>query len=230
VEDIERRLLGTEEPPQITTQDVVEPTPDVVVEPTPDVVRETPVNLLPAHLNDMTAELLGMGHVGLNDATRAYALFLHLGGGVSGTMEREQISEREVYYSFKVGDFSCESVSPYASDRVFRGGPYHTEYLVLTDEEADSDCDNYLRGEGIAWCNPAFLEGCTGIPEEVFVTLQNEGKSSVITETIYATGRLDVAIEEVIRTDGRGALLADYDHEEHEVRIGPHTLYIYRVD
>ena len=231
MEDIERRLLGTEEPPQITTQDVVENT-------TPDVAEGDPYpTVFPASLDVMVRELLGLdptyrnepSPAGLNDVTRAYALFLHLGGGVSGTMQREQESEREVYYSFEVGKFSCESVSLYG-EHSFRSNFYDTDYLVLTDEEADALCDNYLREGGIAWCNPPFLQGITGIPEEVFLTLQNEGQDSAILATINATGRMDEAIEEVIRLDGRGVLLADYDSEEHEVQIGPHTLYIYRVD
>ena len=104
-------------------------------------------------------------------------------------------------------------------------------YLVLTDEEADKRCTEYIK-ETLWAFNASFLAGETGIDEEVFKRLAEgcESSNEAIESIINANGGMDSFVEAAIGADGRGHFLASYDHNENEATYNGTTYYIYRVD
>ena len=105
------------------------------------------------------------------------------------------------------------------------------DYLVLTDEEADERCTEYIK-ETLWAFNPSFLAGETGIDEEVFTRLAEgyESSNPAFEAIINANGGMDSFVEAAISADGRGHFLAGYDHNENEVTYNGTTYYIYRVN
>ena len=106
-----------------------------------------------------------------------------------------------------------------------------TGYIVCTDEEADARASEYIR-ESLWAFNTSFLAGQTSLPEEVFSALQPQCESAndAVRRLIESTCGLNSFVEAAIGADGRGNFVASYDHEEHEVQIGTHTFYIYRLN
>jgi hypothetical protein len=80
------------------------------------------------------------------------------------------------------------------------------EYLVLTDGEADDAADESLE---------SYIEGC------------------ILLECPPAVAQYfdrDSWKRDALLSDGRGHLLASYDGEENEVKVGGEWYYIYRVN
>lgn len=156
---------------------------------------------------------------------RGYALAKHL--GCTDRMDRH-IMKGEAYYTWD------NSVDDYGND----DGDFN-EYSVLTDEEADELAYDHIM-ETLWAFNSSFLAGETGIDEEVFIALANNGKCegnneaivSLIEHTKTNTNRhpLQGFVDSAVSADGRGHFINRYDGTEHEVKVGRKTFYIYRVD
>jgi len=124
-----------------------------------------------------------------------------------------------------------------------RGHVYETEngeYLVLTDEEADSAVREYIS-ESLWAFRPEFLAPL--VKEEIAEELEEFGESveehikelQKRSEDSNADVRnliddFDFLVEEAVRADGRGHFLASYDHEEGEAKVGGKWYFIYRVN
>ncbi len=95
----------------------------------------------------------------------------------------------------------------------------HGEYEVLTDSEADDRAKAYILDSLWAF-NPSFLAGETGIDEDVYQAIANNGKcesnNDAILSLIKGTGDVDDFVDSAIGADGRGHFLNTYDGEENE--------------
>ena len=63
-----------------------------------------------------------------------------------------------------------------------------------------------------------------------FAALVTNNDYDAIAELIEASGRMDEVLSAVLDVEGRGPTIATYDSEEHEVQVGLHYLYLYRVN
>lgn len=100
------------------------------------------------------------------------------------------------------------------------------EYLVLTDDEADQRCADYIKDSLWAF-NPEFLAAYMpdGVDSDVLRILQEkcEGANSAL---LKMCTDLDGLIRDATGCDGRGHFLAGYDGEENEAG----EFYIYRTN
>ena len=107
------------------------------------------------------------------------------------------------------------------------------EYLVLTEEEADERCKNYILDTLWAF-NTSFLTNYISCGnkyedkdlEKSLVTLQELCETSNVVIKLLVGNRIDELIEDAISTDSRGVFLASYDGEE----IEESDYYIYRTN
>lgn len=114
-----------------------------------------------------------------------------------------------------------------------------TGHIICTDEEADEMAYDYIM-ETLWAFTPSFLAGETGIDIEVFEALAENGKcesnNDAIESLIRATQPnpnqhpLQEFVDSAVAADGRGHFISTYDGEEHEVKVGDKTFYIYRLD
>lgn len=109
-------------------------------------------------------------------------------------------------------------------------GPYR-EYRVLTDEEADAACAEYIENSVWVFC-PSFLSGETGIDEFVFEAMQDKGEDAndAVLSLIRGSCGLEDFVESAMSADGRGTFLNHCDSEEYEVSINGVEYYLYRVN
>lgn len=108
----------------------------------------------------------------------------------------------------------------------------HEDYLVLTDSEADDMAADYIKDTVWAF-NSAFLSAHTkqGIDSDVIEAIQSNGKCESNNAAILSLiDDVEHFVDDAIRCDGRGHFLSSYDGEEHEVRVGKSTYYIYRTN
>lgn len=150
---------------------------------------------------------------------RGYALAQFI--GCDKDMRRNTLPKS---ISYEWGDFEDYGgdTSPYEFDDT-------TGYIICTDEEADELAYEYIA-DSIWAFNPSFLFAHTGVDSGTLKTMQEslcEDANEAITAMIKD---FDYFVEEAVRMDGRGHFLAGYDHEEHEVKVGDKTFYIYRVN
>ena len=105
------------------------------------------------------------------------------------------------------------------------------DYLVLTDEEADDQCKDYIK-ESLWAFNADFLESETGIPADMFKAAQDkcEGANDAFLQIIERSDGLDSFVESAVSADGRGHFMSSYDGEEIETQIDGQYLYIYRLN
>jgi enamine deaminase RidA (YjgF/YER057c/UK114 family) len=91
------------------------------------------------------------------------------------------------------------------------------EWALFTDEEADKAVKSYIE-ESLWAFNKSFLSGQTGLPEEVFSTLQQDGESSndAILSIVKKCGDMDTLVSDAVSSDGRGHFLSPYDGHEKE--------------
>ena len=107
------------------------------------------------------------------------------------------------------------------------------EYLVLTEEEADERCKDYILDTLWAF-NTSFLTNYISCEnryedrdlEKSLVTLQELCETSNVVIKLLVGNRIDELIEDAISTDGRRVFLASYDGEE----IEEGNYYIYRTN
>lgn len=151
---------------------------------------------------------------------RGYALAKHF--DCTDHMLRH-IIKGEVYYTWGGTD-----VEDFGND----DGDFN-DYRVLTDEEADELAYDYIMDSLWAF-NSSFLAGETGIDEDVFLALFNNGKcesnNDAIASLIKSSCGLQEFVDSAVSADGRGHFINRYDGNEHEVKVGRKTFYIYRVD
>ena len=150
---------------------------------------------------------------------RGYALAQHMG-------------KHDIRRNCKVGgellDYEWGDFSDYgeSSPQEWRD---ETGYIICTDEEADELAYEYIADSVWAF-TPSFLQAHTGVDGSTLKTIQEslcENANAPITAMIKD---FDYFVEDAVRCDGRGHFLAAYDHEEHEVKVGDKTFYIYRMD
>jgi hypothetical protein len=151
---------------------------------------------------------------------RGYALAKHL--GCTDEMDRH-IMKGEAYYTW-----GGTEVDDYGND----DGDFN-DYRVLTDEEADELAYDYIM-ETLWAFNPSFLAGETGVDEDVFIALANNGKcesnNDAITSLIKSSCGYQEFVDSAVGHDGRGHYINRYDGTEHEVKVGRKTFYIYKVN
>ena len=148
VEDIARRLLGSEVPQKITVQ---------AEEPESEEIRYL------SHLRSpfCAFHLLEREMDGPNDVTRAFALWSHLGGRERGSVTR-RTENGEVFYDFSVDDWEITDLNP---NHQIRSGPlFHDDWLVFTEEEADVWARDNLR-ESIQYAHSSFLAANMDYPK-----------------------------------------------------------------
>jgi len=149
---------------------------------------------------------------------RGYALAKHL--GCTDRMDRH-IVKGEAYYTWD------NSVDDYGNN----DGDFN-EYRVLTDEEADELAYDYIMDSLWAFTS-SFLAGETGIDEDVFIALAENGKcesnNDAIASLIKSSCGYQEFVDSAVSADGRGHYINSYDGYEHEVKVGRKTFYIYRV-
>ena len=153
---------------------------------------------------------------------RGYALAQFM--GCDKDMRRNTLP---ISISYEWGDFE-----DYGNTTCPQEWETETNYIICTDEEADELAYDYIVDSLWAF-TPSFLAGETGINIEVFEALAANSKCSsndAIGSLIKSTCGLDEFVESAIGTDGRGHFIAHYDHNEHEVKVGDMTFYIYRVN
>lgn len=104
-------------------------------------------------------------------------------------------------------------------------------YKILTDAEADEAAREYILDTAWAF-RPRYLSAITGLPEEAFSSLVDlcEGANAPVLAMIKSTCGLDQFVGDAVLCDGRGHFIAQYDHNETEIKIGKKTYYVYRVD
>ena len=157
---------------------------------------------------------------------RGYALAKHL--GCTDGMVREFI-KGEAYYTW-----GGNQVDDYGND----DGDFD-EYRVLTDEEADELAYDCIMDSLWAFSS-SFLAGETGVDEEVFVALANNGKCESNNDAIVSLIKqgniqpqhdpLQGFVDSAVSVDGRGHFINSYDGNEYEVKVGRKTFYIYKVN
>ena len=98
------------------------------------------------------------------------------------------------------------------------------EYLVLTDEEAQTRCEEDIK-QYIWAFNSSFLSFHTGINEDIIKSVQEhcEGSNDMLLNSIKD---IEKFINEAIASDGRGHFISYYDGHEHE----ENDLFIYRLN
>ena len=106
-------------------------------------------------------------------------------------------------------------------------------YKVLTDKEADEECESYIENSLFAFQH-SFLSQhskcIASLPDKAFNVLQEqcEDVNEVFKDMIDDWG---VFVEDAISSDGRGYFLSHYDGEEHELgEFEGETYYAYRTD
>ena len=91
------------------------------------------------------------------------------------------------------------------------------EWVLGNDTEVDKAVKSYI--EETLWAfNKSFLSDQTGLPEEVFSTLQQDGESSndAILSIVEKCGDMDTLVSDAMSSDGRGHFLSPYDGHEKE--------------
>jgi hypothetical protein len=120
-----------------------------------------------------------------------------------------------------------EQVEPYDED------DYNNNYIVLTDSEADDKAAEYIKDSLWAF-NASFLASETGLDEEIFQAIQDNGRcesnNDIIYNTINKLGNMDEFIDAAISADGRGHFMSSYDGNENEETVNGEMFFIYRIN
>lgn len=109
------------------------------------------------------------------------------------------------------------------------------DYLVLTDEEADEKCAEYIKDSLWAF-NANFILGECGLDLSGTDSLRSmqekacEGANDFFLSLVEKTCGLDAFVKAAVAADGRGHFLSPYDGEEIEHTDGEQRVYIYRVN
>jgi hypothetical protein len=102
------------------------------------------------------------------------------------------------------------------------------EYLILTDEEAKTKAQGYIRDSLWAF-NPTFLQHFLAVPiPEKYMKKMQEDMSEGANEIVYGLvkDKFESLVVEAIKSDGRGHFIAQYDGKE----VPAGNLFIYRIN
>lgn len=143
----------------------------------------------------------------MSAAAKIQALALHL-----------DCDPSEITSGFNEGDFSHGTA----------------EWRVLTDEEADAACAEYIRESAWAF-NVSFIARYTkyGLSTEAQDALAKaqEALCEKANELVLALVQdEDLFISDAILEDGRGHFLSHYDHEEVDIAHENQKFFAYRVN
>jgi len=109
------------------------------------------------------------------------------------------------------------------------------DYTVLTDEEADEQCAEYIKDSLWAFNSDFILSEC-GLDlsgADSLRTMQEKSCKSAndfVLSLVEKTCGIESFIESAVSADGRGHFMSSYDGEEIEAQIDGQYLYIYRVN
>ena len=109
------------------------------------------------------------------------------------------------------------------------------DYTVLTDEEADEQCAEYIKDSLWAFNSDFILSEC-GLDlsgADSLRTMQEkscESANDFVLSLVEKTCGIESFIESAVSADGRGHFMSSYDGEEIEAQIDGQYLYIYRVN
>lgn len=143
--------------------------------------------------------------------------------------EESRVAALAAFLSIELED--GEDYGDYITEDSYTENAFEAEggtYLVLTDDEADDAAREYIE-ESLWAFNADFLAGETGLPAEVFSSLQEakyEDANETILTLVTKCGDMDSFVRHAIGADGRGHFLAQYDGEENE--DGP--FFIFRTN
>ena len=109
------------------------------------------------------------------------------------------------------------------------------DYLVLTDDEADEKCAEYIKYSLWAF-NASFLAGHCEIDESVIKSIQDNEKyedNNPVFEKLIKD--MDHFIQDAVSADGRGHFMTSYDGEEIELKYKDRKgntkyFYAYRIN
>jgi len=115
---------------------------------------------------------------------------------------------------------------------------YNSEYLVLTDIEADNRASDVIRDSLFSF-HDWFLHGHVKDPnvevEHIRKVLELYEDANPILEALI--GDIEHFVEDAVMSDGRGHFLSGYDGDEEEIEYAcpdcgnkKHYVYIYRVN
>ena len=104
----------------------------------------------------------------------------------------------------------------------------NSEYLILTDDEADDKAKEYILDTLWAF-TPQFLSSHSGIDESVFKCLQEQYETAN-DPILRLIKDVDHFVDDAIACDGRGHFISSYDGEEAYENYANETFYIYRVN
>ena len=109
------------------------------------------------------------------------------------------------------------------------------DYMVLTDEEADDLCAEYI--EDSLWAfNANFILSECGLDMSGADSLRSmqekscESANDFILSLVEKTCGIESFIESAVAADGRDHFMSSYDGEEIECQIDGQYLYIYRIN
>lgn len=111
----------------------------------------------------------------------------------------------------------------------------HMEFRVLTDEEANEACADYVKDSLWAFNASFILEEC-GLDfsgEESLKAMQNkacENANDFILSLVEKTCGLESFVDAAVSADGRGHFLSGYDGNENEVKVNGKYWYVYRIN
>lgn len=109
------------------------------------------------------------------------------------------------------------------------------DYKVLTDDEANEQCAEYIK-ETLWAFNASFLAGHCGLDEAVIKSIQDNGKcedNNPVFEKLITD--MDRFIKDAVSDDGRGHFMSSYDGDEIELKFKPRKgdtqyFYAYRIN
>jgi len=170
------------------------------------------------------------------ETLKALALMQHNGEDffiVNNTAYCGSYMEELQKYQHEQSELTFED---WCSENLTEVEPYHdndysNDYLVLEDDEADEKATEYIKDSLWAF-TPSFLSERTGLDEEVFKAIQDNGKCESNNDTILnlveKLDNLDDFVQAAISADGRGHFMSSYDGNENEETVNGTTFYIYR--
>ena len=138
------------------------------------------------------------------------------------------LSKKENFDNEEVAELR-EDLSIYEEDDT----AFETEwgdFLCLTDNQADERAEECILDSVWAF-NAEFLAAHSYLDTESIRTLQDTGKCEDLNTPLLRTINDEKHfVSDAISADGRGHFISRYDLEEHVVRVGDKTFFIYRMN
>lgn len=108
---------------------------------------------------------------------------------------------------------------------------HHGTFLIVHPDDLDKVLIEKTEPELWAF-RPSFLASCTGLDFRVFEALAAalEDSQDAVKALVEATCGIEELVQAAVASDGTGHLLASYDSEEVEVKLGKTTWLAYRQE